>query len=117
MRHVFRVFRVGLYARFERRVRTRNINVGVERIGIKIRIGMRLVGGFAPEKVFVDLRQQIVVLEFLTLVKLFRFESRSLFALRFKPRDLLFQTFLAPIGKLAVEFVLALRKPQNRDAR
>jgi hypothetical protein len=78
---------------------------------------VRLIGRLAPKEVFIDLSDQVVTLEALTLVKVCVFECSGLFSLGLEPRDLLLQTGLAPIGKLSVILMLSLEDGKRRVGR
>jgi len=53
---------------------------------------MRVVRGLAPEEVLVDLRDQIIALETLTVVELIVLERRRFVTFRFQTCDLLRQS-------------------------
>ena len=68
---------------------------------------MRVIDGFLPEKVFVDLGNQIIALKTLAVVEIGVLKSSGFFTLGFEARDLFFKAFLAPIGEFAIVFMFA----------
>src|SRR5262249_48590364 len=84
-----------------------NVDVRIQRIGIEERGSMRLINDFAPEQIGVDSRNQIVALQTVAVVQRIVFEALGRVALLVQPGVRLCQPRLAPVGELAVEFVLA----------
>ena len=69
-RHVAGEFGVRRDPCFERRVFARDVDIGIEGVGVPERGSVGLVGDFEPEEVAIDLGDQVVALEALAVVQL-----------------------------------------------
>ena len=69
---------------------------------------MRQIRRFRPEQITVDLSDQIIAFEFLTVVQLGILERQSLFALALQASDLLGNRVVAEVRKLSVELMFTL---------
>ena len=102
------IFDKRLHPRCRIRIGPGDIDIGVERTDIISRILVWRVSGFQPVKLALHHVDQIFPFKFFSLAQVCSVDRHRIGNRLFADIDRLFETFFAPVGKLAVKFMLAL---------